>query len=346
MDVVTAFTTDMIKSLMDDLPQKDLKILEQAEQRQEMLTKPSGALGRLEIITVELAAWQSKVNPTLDNVQCHIFAGNHGIAQRGVSAFPSSVTAQMVQNFENGGAAINQLCEAYGAKLQVTEINLDEPTKDFTKEPAMSLLETEEAFAIGQYQLDPSSDLILVGEMGIGNSTVAAAICYFLYGGEPSDWTGKGTGVNEEIIKRKNTLLEEAMIQHGAEIKGNPLKILQYVGGREFAALCGVIFAARLHKVPVILDGFISTAAAAILHSMNDTALKHCLAGHVSSEQAHRKLLHKVRLKPLINFDMRLGEGSGAALALGVLRGAVAVHNGMSTFEEAAVSHKNSGVKQ
>ncbi|MEO0677443.1 MAG: nicotinate-nucleotide--dimethylbenzimidazole phosphoribosyltransferase, partial [Pseudomonadota bacterium] len=261
-----------------------------------------------------------------------VFAGNHGVAARGVSAFPAEVTAQMVLNFEHGGAAINQLARAFGAEMTVTALDLDTPTADFTQGPAMSEAECVAALASGWEAVDPDADVLVTGEMGIGNTTSAAAIATALYGGS---WAGRGTGVDDAGLALKARVVEEAV---AANTPASPLEVLQRLGGREIAAMAGAIAAARAHAVPVVLDGFICCAAAACLAEAQSGALDHCVAGHQSAEGAHPALLEKLGKAPLLSLGLRLGEGSGAALALGVLKGAVACHSGMATFAEAGVS--------
>jgi nicotinate-nucleotide--dimethylbenzimidazole phosphoribosyltransferase len=264
-----------------------------------------------------------------------VFAGNHGICAQGVNPYPQEVTAQMVGNFQAGGAAINQLCRANGAELSVIALELDRPTADFTAAPAMTEAETLAAMQAGADAVDATADVLILGEMGIGNSTIAAAMTSALFGGEVAAWVGAGTGSDAEGIKRKIAAIEAGLARHqGLDAMG----VLAALGGREQAAICGAVLAARAARIPVILDGFICTAAASALYAADARLLDHCLVGHCSVEPGHRKLLAALGKKAVLDFDMRLGEGSGAALALGILRSALAVHNGMATFGEAGVS--------
>ncbi|MEM9852987.1 MAG: nicotinate-nucleotide--dimethylbenzimidazole phosphoribosyltransferase [Pseudomonadota bacterium] len=306
-----------------------------AQERNGQLTKPPGALGRLEDLALWAAGWQRTATPRITAPQIIIFAGNHGVAARGVSAFPPEVTHQMVANFEHGGAAINQLAETFGAKMRVVALDLDRPTRDFSEAPAMDEAELVAALAAGWQALDPKADLLVTGEMGIGNTTAAAAIATALYGGS---WVGRGTGVDDAGLARKEQLVRSAVALHADEMGTNPLEVLRCVGGREIAGMAGAIAAARHMSIPVILDGFICTAAAAVLAEAAPGALDHCAAGHVSGEGAHGALLGKIGKEPLLDLGLRLGEGSGAALAIGVLKGALACHSGMATFDEAGVS--------
>lgn len=309
--------------------------------RQAELTKPQGSLGKLEDIAIWLAGWQGVEKPKLNQVDTLIFAGNHGVVKHGVSLFPAEVTLQMVGNFKAGGAAINQLCAQNGSSLTVIDIELDKPTADFTQAPAMNEDEFLSAINIGANAVSDSADMIILGEMGIGNTTSASAISMALFGGEASDWTGRGTGLETDGVDKKAKVVSQAVEFH-AEFKGKPLEILRRLGGRELAAIFGAILAARAKKIPVLLDGFICCAAIAPLYALNNNALSIALAGHQSQEQAHAKLLKHIELEALLQLNMRLGEGSGAALALNIVKAAIATHNGMATFAQASVSNKDS----
>lgn len=266
-----------------------------------------------------------------------VFAGNHGITARGVSAFPPEVTVQMVANFDAGGAAINQLCRTAGAELAVHALDLDRPTADFTREAAMSEAECAAHFAFGMDCVKPGAALLAVGEMGIGNTTVAAALVHGLHGGGADDWVGRGTGVDEQGLARKVETVAAGVARH-REALGDPLEALRRLGGCEIAAMAGAILGARLNRVPVFLDGYVGTAAASVLAAARPGALDHCVAAHRSAEAAHHRLLDILGLRPLLDFDMRLGEASGAVLAALLFRAAVEAHNGMATFAEAGVA--------
>jgi nicotinate-nucleotide--dimethylbenzimidazole phosphoribosyltransferase len=303
--------------------------------RQNRLTKPPGSLGRLEEIAVFMAGWRATPRPAIARAQALVFAGNHGVCVHGVSPYPPEVTAQMVANFTAGGAAINQLCRAAGADLSVVALDLDRPTDDFTTGPAMSAADTLDALARGAAAVDPAADILVLGEMGIGNSTIAAALACALFGGAPADWVGPGTGADAAGMARKAQVIAAGLERHRA---ARGIGLLSALGGREQAAICGAVLAARAARIPVLLDGFICTAAAAVLHGVDPALLDHCLVGHVSAEPGHRRLLDALGKQAVLAFDMRLGEGSGAALALGIVRAALACHNGMATFGEAGVS--------
>ena len=326
-------TLNDFRRALDSLPGPDEAAVQAARARDAVLTKPPGSLGRLEALVEWLAGWKGRV--AADRLQVAIFAGNHGIAARGVSAFPAEVTVQMVANFQAGGAAVNQLSQLAGAAMSVHPLALDRPTADLTEGAAMTEAELTEALRTGWDAVDPQADLFVAGEMGIANTTSAAAIASALFGG--SGWAGRGTGVDDAGLARKEAAVAAGLAAHAGHLD-DPLEVLRRLGGREIAAMTGAYLAARLHRVPVVLDGFISCAAAAVLHKARPGALDHCIAGHLSAEGAHGRLLGAIGKEPLLSLGMRLGEGSGAALALGVIRGAVACHAGMATFAEAGVS--------
>ncbi|MYM54609.1 nicotinate-nucleotide--dimethylbenzimidazole phosphoribosyltransferase [Thalassovita mangrovi] len=329
-------TLDDFRALLAQAPAADQSARKDAEARNGQLTKPPGALGRLEDLAIWYAGWRGNPRPQLAAPQVVIFAGNHGVTAQGVSAFPAEVTEQMVLNFQHGGAAINQLSNAFGASLGVHALSLDTPTADFTQGPAMTEVELTEALLTGWNAVSEHTDLLVAGEMGIGNTTSAAAIAHALYGGAADDWTGRGTGVDDAGLANKTRVVAEAVALHGG--KGDGIELLRRLGGREVAAMAGAIARARALRIPVILDGFICCAAAACLQATEAGALDHCVAGHASAEAAHQALLAKLGKDPLLSLGLRLGEGSGAALAIGVLKGAIACHSGMATFAEAGVS--------
>ncbi len=331
---------DDIRALLLQMHGPDEAAIVAARARDAELTKPAGSLGRLEEIAAFLAGWQGSAKPHVDNPLVAVFAGNHGVVAQGVSPFPQSVTTAMVANFTAGGAAINQICKAFDISLKVYELALEHPTGDITKEPAMDEVNCAGTIAYGMEALASGPDLLVLGEMGIGNTTAAAAIYHALYGGEAEDWVGRGTGVDDAGLRRKAAAVRAAVALHKAHL-GDPLEVLARLGGREIAAMAGAILAARLQKVPVVLDGFVVCSAAAVLQALDTAALDHCLAGHVSAERAHAQALERLGKTPILNLGMRLGEGSGAAVAVGVIKAAVACHNGMATFAEAGVAGKD-----
>ncbi len=331
---------DEVRGLLAHFPGPDLEAGTAAAARQAQLTKPAGSLGRLEELAIWLATWQARHPPRFDHPRTLVFAGNHGVAARGVSAYPTTVTAQMVENFITGGAAVNQLCRAFDAGLKVYEMNLDTPTGDIVVEPAMSEEECAKAMAYGMMAVEPGIDALALGEMGIGNTTAAAALCAGLFGGPAELWTGPGTGVAGAALAAKCQAVAAAVARHSSAAC-DPFDMLRRLGGLELAAITGAVVAARLGRVPVVLDGFVSTAAASVLFAADPHALDHCIVGHVSAEPGHRRLLDRIGQRPLFDLGMRLGEGSGATLAFAVLKAAIACHTGMATFAEAGVSGRS-----
>ncbi len=317
-----------------DLPSPDDAAIAGARTRQAELTKPPGSLGRLEDLAAFMAGWRGTPRPRIDRAQALVFAGNHGVCAQGVNPFPQAVTALMVANFEAGGAAINQLCRVAGAELTVVALDLDRPTRDFTEGPAMTEAECLDALNRGAAAVDTGADILMLGEMGIGNSTVSAALAHAVCGGAPADWVGRGTGSDAQGLARKADVVARGAARHGGLA---PLQALAALGGREQAALCGAVLAARMARIPVMLDGYICTAAVAPLHGAAPGLLDHCLVGHLSAEPGHARLCAAMGKEPILSLRMALGEGTGAALALGVLRGALACHDGMATFAEAGI---------
>ncbi len=331
---------DDIRNLVRQMPGPDAAARAAALERQGQLTKPPGSLGTLEEVAVWLAGWQGEAVPAISRPLCAVFAANHGVVAQGISAFPAEVTAQMVANFSAGGAAVNQLCNAFEVGLKVFELALEMPTEDITKGAALSEAECAATMAYGMEAIAGGCDLLCIGEMGIGNTTIAAAIAYGLYGGMAEDWVGPGTGLDAAGVKHKAEVIEAAVALNEGQL-GDPLEVLRRLGGREIAAMAGAILAARMSRIPVLIDGFVATSAAAVLHAMDESALDHCWAAHKSAEPAHVHMLEKIGKAPLLDLGMRLGEGSGAALAVAVIKGALATHSGMATFAEAGVSDKD-----
>lgn len=330
---------DDIRGLVASMPGPDMAAANAVRSRDAQLTKPTGSLGRMEEIAEWLAAWQGKAQPRVDRPLVCVFAGNHGVVAQGVSAFPQAVTRQMLENFAAGGAAINQICAAFDLGFKVFDLALDLPTGDFTQGDALDERACVATMAFGMEALAGGADLLCLGEMGIGNTTSAAAIYAALYGGDAAAWCGRGTGVDDAGFARKVAAVEAGLAFHAAHL-ADPLEVLRRFGGREMAAICGAILAARLQRIPVILDGYVVSAAAAILHALDPSALDHCLAGHLSAEGAHAQVLARLGKQPLLALDMRLGEGTGAALAASLVKAAAAMHNGMATFAQAGVAGK------
>ncbi|MGA0532031.1 nicotinate-nucleotide--dimethylbenzimidazole phosphoribosyltransferase [Hansschlegelia sp. KR7-227] len=338
----TGLPFDDIRALLAKLPGPDGEAVARVREREAQLVKPAGSLGRLENLTEWLAAWQRKAPPTVARPLVAVFAGSHGVAARGVSAYPASVTRQMLDAFAAGHAAINQICSTFDIGLKVFDLATEKPTPDISDAPSMSEAECAATMAYGMEAIHGGIDLLVVGEMGIANTTVAAALANALFGGEAEDWVGRGTGVDDAGLARKAEVVRAALHRHSGHL-ADPLEALRRVGGREFAAMAGAILAARLERVPVVIDGFVATAAAAVLHALDASALDHCVIGHRSAEAGHKRLLKRLEIEPVLDLRMRLGEGSGGALAVAIIKAALACHTGMATFAQAAVSDKQPG---
>lgn len=336
----SAMPFDDIRGLLGMMPGPDAHAVAAVRERDHHLTKPAGSLGRLEEIAEWLAAWQANPSPAVRRPLVCVFAANHGVTRHGVSPYPAEVTQQMLSNFAAGGAAINQICAQSGLGFKVFDLALELPTGDITVEPAMDEKSCVATMAFGMESVAGGADLLCLGEMGIGNTTAAAAIYAALFKGSARDWVGRGAGLDDDGVAHKARMVELALATHDRHLR-DPLEVLRRLGGREIAAIAGAILAARLQRIPVILDGFVVTAAAAVLHALDKTALDHCLAGHVSAEAPHGAVLERLGLKPVLDLGMRLGEGTGAALAAGIVRAAAACHSGMATFEQAGVSKRN-----
>jgi nicotinate-nucleotide--dimethylbenzimidazole phosphoribosyltransferase len=330
---------DDIRALIRDIPAADGRSRRETAEREARLIKPPGALGRLEALVEHLAAWQHRAPPRIQRPLVAIFAGAHGVAAQRVSAYPSEVNKAMLASFTDGHAAINQICKAQDLGLKVFDLAIDLPTGDFTTMPAMEEDACAATIAFGMEAIANGTDLLCLGEMGIGNTTAAAAIYAALYGGDTAHWVGRGTGIDDETHARKRRAVEAGLALHRNHLK-DPLEVLRRLGGREIAAMMGAILAARIERVPVVLDGYVVTAAAAILHAISPDAIAHCLAGHCAAEGAHRDVLARLGLTPILDLGLRLGEGTGAALAAGIIRAALACHTGMATFAEAGVPGK------
>lgn len=328
-----------IVELLTAVPDGDEAAVAAVRARDAELTKPAGSLGRLEELVEFLARWQHRSVPRLENPMVTIFAGNHGVADHGVSAFPPEVTAEMVANLTNGGAAVSQICGLHEINLRVFELALELPTGDITKEAALDDQMCAATIAYGMEAVAGKPDLMGLGEMGIGNTTVAAAIFAALYGGTGADWAGRGTGVDDAGFARKVSAVDSALAFQKDSLD-HPLAILARLGGREVAAMLGALIAARHQKVPVVIDGYVATAAAAIAHAVNPASIDHCLFAHVAAEGAHARVLELIGKEPLLDLGMRLGEGTGAALGVVLAKTALHLHANMATFDSASVSRR------
>lgn len=337
-DIAALVAEPALKAATDYRPQILARLAE--------LTKPPGSLGKLEELVVWLGSHQQTAHPSADKLGVLIFVGNHGTASR-TSIFPPEVTMQMVDNFNNGGAVINQLARAVGAKIEVKLMNHGKSTADFTKTAAMDEGECVAAIQGGFAAVENSPhELICLGEMGIGNTAAAVALAAALFGGDGGQWVGNGAGTTPPSLAKKTATIDAALARHRtAEL--SPLEALRRLGGFEIAALVGAIIAAARKRKVIILDGITVTAAAAVVARLNNglgssglesSGLEHCLAGHCSAERSHRRLLNILGKPPLLDLKMRLGEGSGALLAAAIVKSAVEVYNCTSTFAEARVA--------
>ena len=338
-------TLEEIRALCAALLPGDNAAEQAISRRQAQLTKPAGSLGRLETLAAWLGRWQGREMPRLERVAVHVFAGNHGVVARGVSPFPAAVTAQMVTNFAQGGAAINQIAQVAEAELRVFPLELEKPTADICTAPAMTEAEFLAAFNAGHDSVVPEMDLLCLGEMGIGNTTAGAALAAALFGADGAAslgafWAGRGTGVDDDGLRRKREAIDTAIAFHGAAL-GDPLEAIRRLGGREMAAILGATLAARRHRVPVLLDGFVCNAAASPLVRMAKGGLDHTIIAHASAEHGHKALIARLGMQPLLDLGMRLGEATGAALAVPILRAALACHAGMATFAQAGVANRD-----
>ena len=318
---------DDVRDLLRDLPAGDAEAEKRVRDNFARMAKPAGSLGRLEDIAAWLARWSGRP-PVANRVQVAIFAGNHGVARHGISPRSVIATQAGVELAAAGGAAINQLCLAYDLALKVFDLALDLPTADIAEAAALDARGCAATIAFGMEAVAERADVLVIGELGVGNSTVAAALCAALFGGKGADWVGPGSGAGEPMIRRKAEIVDRALAVHAGQLV-DPLEVLRRLGGREFAAIAGAILAARAQSVPVVLDGFAATAAAAVLHAANTAALDHCLLAHVSAEPGHRRLVERLGLRPLLDLGMHHGEGTGAALAAGVVKAAALTYSGM-----------------
>lgn len=329
-----------------------------ARRRQDTLTKPAGSLGRLEELSIRIAGITGQERPRLTNPAVIVMAADHGVARQGVSAFPAEVTPQMVLNFLRGGAAINVLARHVGAQVIVVDIGVatDLPshpalvsrklaygTADFSQEPAMSRDLAQQAIEVGitcaNEAIDSGVDLLATGEMGIANTTAASAVVAAITGRPVAEVTGRGTGIDDAGLTRKIAVIEQALALHRPN-SNDGLDVLAKVGGLEIGGLAGVILGAAARRVPVVIDGFIAGAAALIAATIAPAVINYLIAGHRSVERGHTAVFDRLDLKPLLDLDMRLGEGTGAVLAMSLCQAACKVLNEMATFAEAGVSEK------
>lgn len=350
---------DLLNEAISNIKPLNKEAMDKARERQNSLTKPAGSLGVLEEISIQLAGITGNVINEVDRKTIVVMAGDHGVTDEGVSAFPKEVTSQMVLNFINGGAGINVLARHVGAEVIVvdigvaTEINHSDVinrkvklgTANFAREPAMTRDEAIQAIEVGievaYKEIEKGTRILATGDMGIGNTTPSSAILAALTGKPIDSLVGYGTGINNGVLDHKRKVIEEAINMLEPD-KNDPIDVLAKVGGLEIAGLAGLILGAASKRTPIVIDGFISGAAALVAGRLCPDAKNYMIASHVSVEPGHRLILDELGLKPTLYMDMRLGEGTGAALAMGIVEAATKVIKEMATFEEASVSGKNS----
>lgn len=304
--------------------------------RLDSLTKPVGSLGRLEDLVLQVGLIQKTDMPSVGRKAMLLFCADHGVVEEGVSPFPQEVTRQMVENFRAGGAAISVLCRQYGIEPVIVDMGVGRPTKNFAREPAMSREEALRAVEIGIAHA-ADGDLLGAGEMGIGNSTAAAALLCAFTGLDRREAAGRGTGLDDAGVARKAEVIERALALHRPD-PADAIGVLAALGGFEIAAIAGLIIGAAQKKRVVVLDGFISCSAALVVRAMEPAALDGVIYSHRSAERGHRRMLEALNANPLLDLDMRLGEGSGAAIGISLVESAVRLYREMATFESAGVS--------
>jgi nicotinate-nucleotide--dimethylbenzimidazole phosphoribosyltransferase len=354
---------ERIRKTLSQIKALDQEAMEKVRQRQDMLTKPLGSLGRLEALSVQLAGITGGSFPPGAKKKVVLFAADHGVVSEGVSAYPQEVTVQMVANIVNGGAAINVLSRQAGADVRVIDIGVGVPldidgvtaakvrpgTGNFSREEAMTRREAEEALLVGisaaEEEVASGTGLLATGEMGIGNTTASSAVMAALTGYDAALVVGRGTGLDDAQLENKVRIVERALALHKPD-PADPVSVLSKVGGLEIAGLAGLILGAASLRCPVVIDGFISTVASLLAVKMNPLAAGYLIPSHLSQESGHALLLNYMDLKPYFNLEMRLGEGTGAVLAMHLVEAAARILQEMSTFDEAGVSNKDSVEKE
>lgn len=325
-----------VAAILADAPASDASSAAAVRDRAAQVLRPPGALARLDDLAVWLAGWQRTDQPHVDLPEVIVFGGDHGVAGAGISAFPQETTITIRDAILAGHATVNALAASVGAAVRFVDVGVGRPTGDITREPALTPERFADSFGAGRHAVtETMADVLIIGEIGIGNTTAAAAVAASLYGGEAAEWTGRGTGISGDALMRKIRSVEQARSRVAGE---PPMEILRQVGGSELAAMAGAFAEARLRSVPVILDGYIATAAAAALAEADSAALDNVVAGHRSQESGHRRLLDMIGKEPVLDLNMRLGEGTGALLAIPVLRAAVSAVLDVATFTEVGLA--------
>ena len=328
---------DLVRPALADLPEPDAPARMAVEKRAAGVLRPSGAFARLDEVAVWLAGWQRTDRPRIAHPTAIVFVADHGVAAERVSAYPSGVTVEMLRALRSGKATAAVMARELGAGLEIVDVGVGRPTGNLLREPALTPDAFAAAWDAGRHAVSGlDADLVVLGEMGIGNTTAAAAVCLGLYGGDTRAWTGRGTGVNAAMLRHKRGVVRAAARRLGSE--SDPIEILRQLGGAEMVAIAGATVETRRRSIPVVLDGFVVGAAVAPLAVARAGSLDHCLAGHVSAEPGHRRLLERLALKPLLDLGLRLGEGSGALAALPLVRLAAACVIDVATFDEWGLS--------
>jgi nicotinate-nucleotide--dimethylbenzimidazole phosphoribosyltransferase len=330
---------DELTSALADLPGPDVEAAEAVRARAGQVLRPTGALARLDEVAVWLASWQRTTSPRVAHPAVVVFVADHGVVEEGVSAYPGAVTAEMLRALQTGAATATVMARELGAGVDVVDVGVGRPSANLRYQPALDADRFRDCFQAGRRAvagLGADADIVVFGEMGIGNTTPAAAVCAALFGGPAEEWTGRGTGIDDQTWMTKVAVVDDACRRLPDDC--GPLEILRQVGGPELVAIAGAVVEARRRSLPVILDGFVATAAVAPLEAARPGALDHCLAGHCSGEPGHRLLLDKLGKPPLLDLGLRLGEGSGALAALPLVRLAAVCVTDVATFDEWGLS--------
>lgn len=326
-------TISWLRESLERLPTCDQASKNAVRDRASNVLRPAGALQTLDEIAILIAGWHATSAPRITRPAALVFAADHGVASSSVSAYPADITASMLKAYQSGKSTLSVFAKIAGATVHAVDVGVGRPTKDIQVEAAMSQQRFDEAITAGRNAVEQlDADLLVLGEMGIGNTTAAAAVTAAILGGATTSWVGRGTGVDEEGMARKCSAVDRAVTRI-KEIK-DPLEILRQVGGAEIAAMAGALVAARLRRLPVVIDGYVVTSAALPLHQISSTALDHCLFGHCSAEQGHRKVLTHLNKLPILDLSMRLGEGSGAMAAVPLITMACSGVTDVPTFQE------------
>ncbi|MBL4618156.1 MAG: nicotinate-nucleotide--dimethylbenzimidazole phosphoribosyltransferase [Robiginitomaculum sp.] len=320
---------DDLRDLIAKVPTGNAKYQKQALKRQMEIALPSGELGRLAELAVWLSTWQGQCPPTINKPQVIVFASSHGVAKRGVSAYGMAQTISKIEDLTSGKGGVNQIAGTVGCGLKIVELAPELPTPDITAGAALSEQDCAATFAFGMEAISEKPDLIGIGAVGAGATTSAAAVSLALYGGAASFWAQSGSAIQKpDLVVAKSKAIDAALIRHRGKLD-DPLQVMRRLGGRDIAAVAGAIIAARYQKIPVVLDGFVAAASAAVLHSIEPSCIDHCIAGAVTFRDSHHALLDRIGKKPVLDLGMGLGDGSGAALAISILKAAAACHSGI-----------------